>query len=169
MSKDEDADRIAWLAEGNRKQARKRVAVKALITDDDGRILLVNPTYKDCWDLPGGMAEANEPPTAVLVREVAEELGVTVTVGALLTLDWVGPHGPWDDQLVFIFEARTISGETVSQLRITDEELSEFAFFSLTDAKKHLRADVAARLDRAINAQGGRTDYMEDKAEAAET
>lgn len=169
VSRDDDAARIAWLAEGNRKQARKRVAVKALITDDDGGILLVNPTYKDCWDLPGGMAEANEPPTFVLVREVAEELGVKVTVGALLTLDWVRPHGPWDDQLVFIFEARAMSGDAVDQLRITDEEISEFGFFSLADAKEHLRADVAARLERAIHAQGGHTDYTEDEAEATET
>jgi ADP-ribose pyrophosphatase YjhB (NUDIX family) len=169
VNRDRDADRIAWLAEGNRKQARKRVAVKALITDDEGQILLVNPTYKDCWDLPGGMAEENEPPTAVLVREVAEELGVKVTVGDLLTLDWVGPHGPWDDQLVFIFEAHAVGGDTGGQLRVTDEEISDFGFFSLADARKRLRADIAARLDRAIHAQGNRTDYGEDTPDAAET
>ncbi|WP_405778860.1 NUDIX domain-containing protein [Streptomyces sp. NBC_01378] len=58
------ADPEAWnayLAEGNAKQARKRVAADVLLRDADGQVLLVNPTYKPGWDLPGGMVEANEP------------------------------------------------------------------------------------------------------------
>lgn len=52
------ADTDAWnayLAEGNAKQARKRVAADVLLRDPSGRVLLVNPTYKPGWDLPGGM------------------------------------------------------------------------------------------------------------------
>lgn len=51
------ADPDAWnayLAEGNATQARKRVAADVLIRDASGRVLLVNPTYKPGWDLPGG-------------------------------------------------------------------------------------------------------------------
>ncbi|HUR02170.1 MAG TPA: NUDIX hydrolase, partial [Nonomuraea sp.] len=54
-------DPAAWrahLAEGNARQARKRVGVDALIRDHHGRVLLVDPTYKPDWDVPGGMAEA---------------------------------------------------------------------------------------------------------------
>jgi ADP-ribose pyrophosphatase YjhB (NUDIX family) len=54
----------AYLAEGNARQARKRVAADVLFRDPEGRILLVDPTYKPDWDVPGGMAEANEPLTA---------------------------------------------------------------------------------------------------------
>ncbi|MGH3806638.1 MAG: NUDIX domain-containing protein, partial [Pseudonocardiaceae bacterium] len=61
MKKDDRDPRFSWLAEGNAKQARKRVAAKAVMRDRVGRILLVNPTYKEYWDLPGGMVEANEP------------------------------------------------------------------------------------------------------------
>jgi 8-oxo-dGTP pyrophosphatase MutT (NUDIX family) len=60
-----DRDPQAWqayLAEGNRTQARKRVGADGLFRDPDGRILLVDPRYKPDWDLPGGMAEANEAP-----------------------------------------------------------------------------------------------------------
>jgi ADP-ribose pyrophosphatase YjhB (NUDIX family) len=60
----------AYLAEGNAKQARKRVSADLLIADHYGRILLVNPTYKSGWDLPGGMAEANEPPVEAAAREL---------------------------------------------------------------------------------------------------
>ena len=40
------------------------------------RVLLVNPNYKPDWDLPGGMAEANEPPIDAARRELREELGL---------------------------------------------------------------------------------------------
>ncbi|WP_433259836.1 NUDIX domain-containing protein [Actinosynnema sp. CS-041913] len=74
---DNDPERFRWLAEGNARQARKRVSAKVVICDKGGRVLLVNPTYKQYWDLPGGMAEANESPITAAVREVEEELGFT--------------------------------------------------------------------------------------------
>jgi 8-oxo-dGTP pyrophosphatase MutT (NUDIX family) len=56
--------------------ARKRMAVTAFFRDDQGRVLLVNPVYKEAWDLPGGAVEAEESPYAACRREVAEELGL---------------------------------------------------------------------------------------------
>ena len=38
--------------------ARKRMAAGSLFRDEDGRVLLVDPTYKPMWDLPGGVVEA---------------------------------------------------------------------------------------------------------------
>src|SRR5437016_1408697 len=49
-------DPEAWqehLAEGNARQARKRVGADAILRDSHGRILLVDPDYKPDWDLPG--------------------------------------------------------------------------------------------------------------------
>ncbi|MGH3630023.1 MAG: NUDIX domain-containing protein [Sciscionella sp.] len=158
---DDDA-RFAHLAEGNAKQARKRVAADVLIRDESGRILLVNPTYKDHWDLPGGMAESNEPPRKSAERELAEELGVTITAGRILVLDWIGPHGPWDDQLVFIFDGGTLTAEQLAQVRVIDPEVSEFAMLDPEEAGRRLRPDMAQRLSRAQQAlSSGSMDYAE--------
>ncbi|MCW2930382.1 MAG: ADP-ribose pyrophosphatase, partial [Actinomycetia bacterium] len=54
--------------------ARKRMAASALFRDEAGRVLLVEPTYKPVWDLPGGAVEAEESPHAACRREVREEL-----------------------------------------------------------------------------------------------
>ena len=81
----------AYLAEGNARQARKRVSADAIIRDEHGRILLVDPVYKPDWDLPGGMAEANEPPAKALRRELREELALDIQPGDLLCVDWVSP------------------------------------------------------------------------------
>jgi 8-oxo-dGTP pyrophosphatase MutT (NUDIX family) len=151
VKKENKASRFLWLAEGNAKQARKRVAAKVVIRDQTGRILLVNPTYKEYWDLPGGMVEANEPPRVAAEREVVEELGFRAKIGRLLGVDWVGPYGPWDDQLVFVFDGGILADAAIKELEVVDSEISDFGFFSVRDASRLLRGDVAQRLMRAID------------------
>ncbi|MFP8903095.1 NUDIX domain-containing protein [Streptomyces atacamensis] len=129
-----DPGRDAYLAEGNAKQARKRVAADALIRDEDGRLLLVHPTYKEGWDLPGGMAEGNEAPEDAVRRELREELGLMITGLRFLCVDWVEPHGPWDDLLGFIFDAGVLSPARAAQVKPSDEEISEHRFLELSEA-----------------------------------
>src|SRR5215204_4332769 len=124
-------DAAAWeahLAEGNAKQARKRVAADVLVRDTSQRILLVNPSYKPDWDLPGGMVEANESPAAAARREVKEELGLDLEIGDLLVVDWVPAHGPWDDSLMFVFDGGTMTRGQAHALQVVDEELAGLQF-----------------------------------------
>jgi ADP-ribose pyrophosphatase YjhB (NUDIX family) len=145
-------DRHAYLAHGNATQARKRVAANAVIRDTQGRVLLVDPTYKEHWDIPGGMAEANEPPTMAVARELREELSLDVTVGRLLLVDWVGPQGPWDDQLVFVFDGGTLDDDRATTLTITDSEIAAYRFATVIEAAELLRPDVHRRLEHAHHA-----------------
>ncbi len=59
------------------------VVVTAVLRDGD-RVLLCHRSperrwYPNVWDLPGGHVEAGESPAAALVRELREELGITIT------------------------------------------------------------------------------------------
>ncbi|WNI20084.1 NUDIX hydrolase [Actinacidiphila sp. ITFR-21] len=144
-----DPGREAYLAEGNARQARKRAAADALIRDPAGRLLLVNPTYKSGWDLPGGMAEDNEAPEDALRRELREELDLAVADLRFLCVDWVGPHGPWDDLLGFVFDAGVLSAEQAAGLKPSDEEISEHRFFEIPEALPLLPERQRAR---AVNA-----------------
>lgn len=141
----------AYLAEGNAKQARKRVAADVLFRDEAGRVLLVKPTYKEAWDLPGGMAEANESPQDAARRELSEELGLSAQLCGLLCVDWVAPHGPWDDQLAFIFDGGTLTSEETASLRPRDHELSACEFFSPDDALRQLPPRTRRRAAQALN------------------
>jgi ADP-ribose pyrophosphatase YjhB (NUDIX family) len=60
-----------------------RLATRAVIVHDD-RLLLVNawPGRTDLWCAPGGGAERHSSLTDNLVREVAEETGLRIAVGA---------------------------------------------------------------------------------------
>jgi 8-oxo-dGTP diphosphatase len=62
-------------------RSRSYVAAGVLFFDDAGRILLVEPTYKDHWDIPGGYVETGETPAQAAVREVREELGMRYQLG----------------------------------------------------------------------------------------
>lgn len=61
--------------------------VGAVMLDSDGRLLLVqraNPPSQGCWSIPGGRVEPGETLVAAAAREVAEETGLTVSIGHLL-------------------------------------------------------------------------------------
>ncbi|GAB3074076.1 NUDIX hydrolase [Micromonospora schwarzwaldensis] len=159
-----ERDPAAWhahLAEGNARQPRKRVGADVLLRNDRSEVLLVDPRYKPDWDLPGGMAEANEPPHVAAARELREELGLEVQVGLMLVVDWVAPHGPWDDSLMFVFDGGMLP--SVEQLRPTDDELAEARFVALDDARALLRPYVWQRLRHAVAALAdGRPRYLTD-------
>jgi len=153
----------AYLAEGNAKQARKRVSADAILRDGQGRILLVDPRYKPDWDLPGGMAEANEAPADTVRRELREELGLEAQISSLLCVDWVSPHGPWDDLVSFIFDGGVLDDGVIASLRLTDEELGAFEFCDEGQVKERLRPYVWRRVSVALEAlTTGRARYLQD-------
>lgn len=159
-------DPEAWrahLAEGNVTQPRKRIGVDILLRDDRNRILLVDPKYKPDWDLPGGMSEANEPPAETVKRELREELGLDRTAGRMLCVDWVSPHGPWDDSLMFIFDGGQLDDKEISTLNISDDEIGAFNFFLHSEASARLRPYVWRRVCAALDALNtGQAVYLRD-------
>jgi 8-oxo-dGTP pyrophosphatase MutT (NUDIX family) len=61
----------------------------AVIFDEQLRVLLCHRTDRDQWNLPGGRVEAIEAPWDAVVREVMEEVGLSVRVERLLGVYWV--------------------------------------------------------------------------------
>jgi 8-oxo-dGTP pyrophosphatase MutT (NUDIX family) len=54
----------------------------AIIERDDGRWLFVRPVYRKGWALPGGLVDRGEHPATTVVRELREELGITVAIAS---------------------------------------------------------------------------------------
>lgn len=137
---------------------RKRAIGQMLVRDTDDRVLLCRLTYKQDWDLPGGVVEVGESPRVAVAREVTEELGLEIPAGDLLLTDWLPPWGGWDDAVCLVFDGgthdRTILDDVVKQAR----EIRDVAFCSL-DEVDELAADFTARRVRA--AAGGDTTYTE--------
>jgi 8-oxo-dGTP diphosphatase len=69
--------------------------VGGLAYDDEGRILLVrrrNDPGSGLWSVPGGRVEPGETDTQAVIREMAEETGLTVEPGALVGRVRRGPY-----------------------------------------------------------------------------
>lgn len=49
---------------------KKRMGVGALFLNDKNEILIVKPSYKDHWSVPGGVVDENESPRQACIREV---------------------------------------------------------------------------------------------------
>ena len=65
-------------------QARGLLPVAFVIVRNGvGRVLLVRRTDDGYWVLPGGRVEVGESASAAVIREVAEEAGVAITVTGL--------------------------------------------------------------------------------------
>lgn len=160
---DDPAAWHAYLAEGNARQPRKRVAADVLLRDAAGRVLLVDPAYKPEWDLPGGMAEANEAPRSAAERELREELGLDRRVGAVLCVDWVPPHGPWDDSLAFVFDGGILAAGERQSLDLSDGELRGYRFCAAQEIERLVRPRLWRRMEHALGnlvARGAL--YLED-------
>ena len=64
-----------------------RLVVACALIDADGRVLIAQrPQGKGMaglWEFPGGKLDLNETPEAALIRELMEELGITVKEACL--------------------------------------------------------------------------------------
>lgn len=57
-----------------------RVSAYAVVRDETGKVLMVQPTWNDFWELPGGGIEKAETLRAGVVRECYEETGYRIEV-----------------------------------------------------------------------------------------
>lgn len=60
------------------------VAASAVVTDDEGRVLLQRRRDNDLWALPGGGMEMTDSLPGTAVREVKEETGLDVEITGLV-------------------------------------------------------------------------------------
>ncbi|BBH68514.1 hypothetical protein ACTI_51990 [Actinoplanes sp. OR16] len=142
---------------------RKRMGAGALLTDDQDRVLLVEPTYKDYWEIPGGTVEADESPLAAVIRELDEELGLVIGPGRLLVVDWVPPRAGRTEGLMLLFDGGTVTPAQAALIRVPAAELRGWAWCTVPEAEERLPELLARRIAAAVEARkAGVTAYLEN-------
>lgn len=143
--------------------SRKRVAATVLFTDATGRVLLVEPTYKPRWELPGGAVEGDESPWQAAGREIAEELGVDQRPGRLLVMDYAPAVPGRTEGVIAVFEGGVLAESVAAAIRLPAEELRSFAFVEPAVLAEFLPPVLVRRAVAAKQARDeGRTLYLED-------
>ncbi|WP_025274181.1 NUDIX domain-containing protein [Haloglycomyces albus] len=138
--------------------SRPRAAAGALIRNRHSDILLVKPTYKNLWDIPGGYIEPNETPTQACRREITEELGLDITPGSLLACDWA-PSDAEGDKILFVFDGGQLTDDEFQAIHLQRSELAAAEFVPLTDITHRLPTRLQRRL--TVAAQTTTTMYLE--------
>lgn len=149
------------------EETKKPTASAAVFFNKAGRVLIVKPTYKDHWGMPGGAVENNESPVDACVREVKEELSLDLKKEDLkfLSADYIneGVSKYWGDSLRFVFFAGVLSDEQISKIKLQKSELQKMEFVEVLELPKKLSAHTAKAITKSVEAyKNNKIFYLED-------
>jgi ADP-ribose pyrophosphatase YjhB (NUDIX family) len=141
---------------------RKRAISQMLVRDPDERVLLCRLTYKEDWDLPGGVVEVHESPQVAVGREVTEELALDITAGTLLLTDWLPSWSGWDDALCLVFDGGVHDASILDQVVVEPREIRAAEFCTIEQVRERCADFTARRVESALsNARGDGPSYTE--------
>lgn len=133
---------------------RKRVAAGALFFDEEDNVLILKPSYKDGWTIPGGVVDANESPLDACRREVQEEVGLEFSRNdfSLLAISHTLPpkNKAWRTDAIHI----TFLGPRIARtgVRIDNDEITDFRFIDSNEISHYLLGKFATRIQKIIQA-----------------
>lgn len=131
----------------------KRMASGTLIFDNEDRFLILKPSYKKNWEIPGGVVEMDESPMQACIREVREETGLVLRENdlKLLCLEYKKAHNIKTESLKFIFDGGILKDKDL--ICLNSEEVIEFRFESVDRAEGLLSPVLFKRVTQAVKAR----------------
>jgi 8-oxo-dGTP pyrophosphatase MutT (NUDIX family) len=135
---------------------QKRVAVGALIFNEQGEILILKPNYKNAWMIPGGVVEKDESLSSALFREIKEEIGLDLKNEIkLAALDYrpaeFSDNVNKSESLQVLFDCGVINRENQLLIKLDKTENTEYKFCSLSEAMNLLITPLKRRISAYIN------------------
>ncbi|MEU1072064.1 MULTISPECIES: NUDIX hydrolase [unclassified Streptomyces] len=123
-----------------------------LLRDGRGHVLLVEPNYRDGWALPGGTIESDrgETPRQAARRETLEEIGLDVSPGQLLAVDWV-PGADRPPIAAYLYDGGVLTEEQLRAVRLQEEELLAWRLVPREEITAHLLDRLGNRVLAALD------------------
>lgn len=124
----------------------------ALFRDAEGRVLLVEPNYREGWALPGGTIESDdgETPREGARRETLEEIGLDRRLGRLLAVDWVHIQGA-PPLVAYLYDGGVLTDGDLKAIRLQEEELLSWRLVPREEITTHLLGALGHRVLTALD------------------
>jgi ADP-ribose pyrophosphatase YjhB (NUDIX family) len=129
----------------------------ALFRDAAGRVLLVEPNYRDGWALPGGTVESDdgETPRQGARRETAEEIGLDRELGRLLAVDWVQGTAVRPPLVAYLYDGGVLGEDDFKAIRLQEEELLSWRLVPREELAEYLPDALGRRVLAALDVLAG--------------
>ncbi len=132
-----------------------------LIGDGGGQLLILRPTYKRGWTIPGGQIESDgESPWEGCRREIREETGLEVASGRLVCVDFLRPKPGKPGGLRLLFDCGPLDPAVREGILLQADEIAEYRWADPEEAGRLLSGPLGRRVAQALAAD--RPVYLEE-------
>jgi len=156
----EPSSRDGFIGVLNAGLPTKRTIAQGLIRNSADEILLCELTYKQEWDLPGGVVDPHESPARAVIREIREELQVETVPQSLVAVNWLPSWRGWDDAMLCVFDLG-VDDQVIARARLEPRELRALHWCTPELVERRAAAYVS-RMLRRLAGQSEGTAYLED-------
>jgi 8-oxo-dGTP diphosphatase len=110
-----------------------RPTATAIIVEGDSYLVTLRAMEprKGLWDLPGGFCDGFEHPADAAIREVREELGVTVHLGQFVGM-YVGRY-LFQNETLPVLDCFWLATMVEGQINLKTDEVTQYAWLALAD------------------------------------
>ena len=136
----------------------KRTIAHVVFRDESGNVLLTETTYKDDWELPGGVVDPGESPRLGARRELREEIGLDIDLGEPALTDWMPPSLCWDDAIEFIYDGGVLPAAVAHSIAPCDPELRAVHWVPRENLPDRVSELSARRIDLLLDGYRGTTE-----------
>jgi ADP-ribose pyrophosphatase YjhB (NUDIX family) len=113
---------------------KKHIGAGVLIFNKSHQLLIVKPSYKDGWSIPGGGVDIDETPIMAAVRETKEEVNLNLENITLVCVEYTTKKGIKPETIQFIFNGGELEENEISKISLDENEHSEFKFVDVSEA-----------------------------------
>ncbi|MEI5992267.1 hypothetical protein A5881_003823 [Enterococcus termitis] len=122
---------LVMLVDQDEGYATPKVDIRAVVFNQEGKLLLVKEKSDNSWSLPGGWADIGYSPKEIAEKETLEEAGLTVTAKRVIAVLDKSKHD-FPPTLTYVYKF-FIRCEAQSQALATGVETNDVGYFSLQE------------------------------------
>ena len=152
------AQSVAALFSEQSGYATPKLDIRAVVLNEEEKVLLVREREDGLWTLPGGWVDVGESPSESVQREVKEESGYAVRAVRLLAL-WdrdKHPHPPMPFHIYKLYFLCELSGGSPLAASTETEGVGFFSKDALPELSRGrvIRQQIERLIDLAIDGEG---------------